>query len=183
MVRQLPGPHRADGERLPVPASAFCIETTGPHVGMDFQIVIDSREREPYSFACQAIRAKLDAGDYSVAGFERRVAVERKILADFVHTVIHDVIRFSAELEKLAGMDAASIVVEADLDAVLRNRHSDVLRSVAPQAVLGSALHIALRWGVPVYWCGSRQAACAFTDAYLRMFVRTLASQGGALDA
>jgi ERCC4-type nuclease len=150
---------------------------------MDFQIVIDTREQEAYSFNCPVVRAKLDAGDYSVAGFEHRVAVERKSLSDFVHTVIHDATRFAAELEKLAGMDAASIVVEANLDEVLRGRHDDVLRSVAPQAVLGAALHIALHWGVPVYWCGSRQAACTFTDAYLRMFVRTRASQGGALDA
>ena len=96
--------------------------------------------------------------------------------------MIHDATRFAAELRKLAGMDAASVVVEANLDDVLRGRHEDALRSVAPQAVLGTALHIALRWGIPVYWCGSRQAACAFTDAYLRMFVRTVA-QGGALDA
>ncbi len=127
-------------------------------------------------------RVKVDAGDYSVAGFEHRVAVERKSLPDFVHTVIHDATRFAAELQKLAGMDAASVVVEANLDDVLRGCHEDVLRSVAPQAVLGAALHIALPWGIPVYWCGSRQAACAFTDAYLRMFVRTVA-QGGALDA
>jgi len=36
---------------------------------------------------------------------------------------------------------------------------------------------------VPVYWCGSRQAACAFTDAFLRMFVRTAVARGGVLDA
>ncbi|MCA9175829.1 MAG: ERCC4 domain-containing protein [Planctomycetales bacterium] len=150
---------------------------------MRFHIVIDSREQEAYSFTCPVVRAKLDAGDYSVAGFEDRVAVERKSLADFVHTVIHDATRFAAELQKLAGMDAAGVVVEANLDDVLRGRHEDVLRSVAPQAILGAALHIALHWGVPVYWCGSRQAACAFTNAYLRMFVRTLAAQGGAPDA
>jgi ERCC4-type nuclease len=149
---------------------------------MVFQIVIDSREQEAYSFTCPAVRAKLDAGDYSVAGFENRVALERKSLPDFVHTVIHEATRFAAELQKLAGMDAASVVIEANLDDVLRGRHKDVLRSVAPQAILGAALHIALHWGVPVYWCGSRQSACAFTDAFLRMFVRTVA-QGGALDA
>lgn len=150
---------------------------------MDFQIVIDNREQEPYSFACAVVRAKLNAGDYSVAGYEDRVAVERKSLSDFVHTVIHDLTRFAAELDKLAGMDAASVVIEANLDNVLRGRHADVLRTVDPQAVLGAALHIALHWRVPVYWCGSRQAACAFTDAYLRMFVRTRVGRGGAPDA
>jgi DNA excision repair protein ERCC-4 len=150
---------------------------------MDFRIVIDTREQEPYSFACPVVHSKLDAGDYSVVGFEHRVAVERKSLPDFVHTVIHDFTRFTAELEKLAGMDAACVVVEANLDDVLRGLQGDALRSVSPVSVLGVAIHIALRWRVPVYWCGSRQAACAFTDAFLRTFVRLVAGQGGALHA
>ena len=86
---------------------------------MAFRIIIDTREQAEYSFACQVVHRKLDAGDYSVEGFESRVAVERKSLPDFVHTVIHDFDRFAAELEKLSQMDAACIVVEADLDAVV----------------------------------------------------------------
>jgi len=105
---------------------------------MDFQIVIDSREQEPYSFACPVVRAKLDAGDYSVVGFEHCLAVERKSLSDLVHTVIHDAERFRAELTKLLVMDAACIVVEADLDAVLTGRHRETLRGVAPPALLGA---------------------------------------------
>ncbi|MEZ6100260.1 MAG: ERCC4 domain-containing protein [Pirellulaceae bacterium] len=150
---------------------------------MAFQIITDTREQEPYAFACQSVRAKLDAGDYSVAGFEGRVAVERKSLPDFVRTVFHESDRFAVELEKLAGMEAASIVVEADLDAVLRGRHRDALRAVDPHALLGAATHITVRWGVPVCWCGSRQAACAFTESYLRMFVRHVLNQEGADDA
>ena len=72
---------------------------------MDFRIVIDSREQEPYTFACEVVKAKLDAGDYSVVGFEQRVAVERKSLRDFVGTVIHDYERFDRELEKLSAME------------------------------------------------------------------------------
>lgn len=148
---------------------------------MNFRIIIDTRERAAYSFPCQTIRKKLEAGDYSIEGFERRVAVERKSLTDFAHTVIHDFERFAAELDKLAGMEAASIVVEADLDAVLRNQHAESLRAVSPAALLGFAVHIGLRWGVPVHWCGSRQAAVAFTEAFLRMFVRQSASSGDAI--
>ena len=150
---------------------------------MDFQIVIDSREQEPYAFSCSTIRRKLEAGDYSVAGLEQRLAVERKSLSDFVHTVIHDFGRLAIELDKLRAMDAACLVVEADLDAVLRGRHGNVLRGVAPASLLGMALSISLRWRIPVYWCGSRQAACAFTDAFLRMSVRTTVGRGGAPDA
>ena len=117
---------------------------------MDFQIVIDSREKEQYAFSCSTVRRKLDAGDYSIAGHELSVAVERKSLPDFVHTVIHDFQRFAAELDKLKAMDAACVVVEADLDALLRDQHRETLRGVAPTSLLGMSLYISLRWTVPV---------------------------------
>ena len=144
---------------------------------MTFRIIVDTREQAEYTFACPVVRRKLDTGDYSVEGFETRVAVERKSLTDFVHTVIHDFQRFAVELDKLSRMDATCVVVEADLDQVLRGLHADALRSVSPQSLLGAATHISLRWQVPVYWCGSRQAACAFTDSFLRTFVRIAAQR------
>jgi hypothetical protein len=36
-----------------------------------------------------------------------------------------------------------------------------------PNAVLGSALSIILDYRIPVFFCGTRQAACQFTQAYL----------------
>lgn len=140
---------------------------------MDFRIVIDTREIEPYGFDCATVHRKLDAGDYSVDGLETTVAVERKSLKDFAGTVIHHFERFAAELDRLSGLDAACIVVEADLDTVLRGRAAAELRGVRPASLLGTAVHIGLRWRVPVFWCGSRPTARAFTEAYLRMFVRT----------
>ncbi len=137
-----------------------------------FRIVIDTREQEPYAFGCPTARRKLDAGDYSVVGHEDAVAVERKSLADFAQTVIRDFARFDLELRSLAEYKAACVVVEADLDDVLRGRARRHLRSVSPASVLGASAHITLRYGVPVFWCGSRQAACAFTEQYLRGLVR-----------
>jgi len=138
----------------------------------DFRIVIDTREQEPYGFDCPTARRRLDAGDYSVDGLEDAVAVERKSLKDFRSTVIHDFTRFAAELQRLSQLEAACVVVEADLDGVLRGLAASACRNVAPGSLLGAAVHIGLHYGVPVFWCGSRQAARAFTDAFLRMFVR-----------
>ncbi len=145
---------------------------------MSFQIVIDTREQEPYGFTCDTVSRKLEAGDYSVVGHEDAVAVERKSLPDFVHTVIHDFDRFAVELMKLAAMRCACVIVEADLDTVLRGLAADKLRGASPESVLGAALYVAVRYHVPVYWCGSRQAACAFTDQFLRMFVREVSTPG-----
>lgn len=143
-----------------------------------FVIAIDTREQEKYTFDCETVCKKLDAGDYSVVGFEQRVAVERKSLRDFVGTVIHDFDRFARELEKLSVMEAACIVVEADLTAVLCGLHHDALRAVAPQSLLGASTYIGIKYRVPVYWCGSRPGAVRFTDAYLRSFIRVISNAG-----
>ena len=179
----LPGPCRVSLSRLPEPTSALSVLSHGldGQENMDFRIVIDSREQAPYSFACEIVKRKLDAGDYSVDGFEQRVAVERKSLRDFVGTVIHDFDRFARELVKLSALEAACIVVEADLTAVLCGLHQEALRAVAPQSLLGASTYIGIQYRVPVYWCGSRPAALRFTDSYLRSFVRVASSAGNLL--
>jgi ERCC4-type nuclease len=130
-------------------------------------IVIDTREQEGYSFdprLAATVRRALPAGDYSVAGLENIVAVERKSLDDFVSTVIHSRARFRKELRKLAEYRAACVVVEAGLLEVLLHRYRG---DAHPAAVVGSALSIILDFRVPVFFCSSRQAACHFVQAYL----------------
>lgn len=141
-----------------------------PDTGMDFTIVVDTREQQPYDFDCATFRTKLEVGDYSVLGMLDEVIVERKSLSDFVSTVIHNSGRFRRELVKMKEYPLACVVVEADLDAVLRGLPE--LRAVAPTAVLGRALEISVGYRIPVFFCGSRQGARAFTDGYLRMAVR-----------
>jgi ERCC4-type nuclease len=130
-------------------------------------IIIDTREQEPYSFdprLAGAVRRALPAGDYSVEGLEERVAVERKTLDDFVSTVIHARQRFREELRKLAGYRAACVVIEAGVADVLLQRYRG---EAHPNAVVGNTLAIILDFGVPVFFCGNRQAACQFVQAYL----------------
>ncbi len=129
--------------------------------------IIDTREQEPYSFDSRlaaAVRRALPAGDYSVEGLEDRVAVERKSLDDFVSTVIHARPRFRAELRKLGGYRAACVVVEGGVGDVLLQHYRGAAH---PNAVMGNALSIILDFGIPVFFCGNRQAACQFVQAYL----------------
>ncbi|MCL4852306.1 MAG: hypothetical protein KJZ78_13105 [Bryobacteraceae bacterium] len=129
--------------------------------------IVDTREQDEYSFdprLVTVVRRALPAGDYSIARLEERVAVERKTLDDFVSTVIHSRDRFRQELRKLAGYDSACVVVEAGLPDVLQRRYRG---GAHPNAVLGSTLSIVLDFGVPVFFCSNRQAACHFVQAYL----------------
>jgi ERCC4-type nuclease len=128
------------------------------------RIVIDTREKEEYSFAVASIRRKLEAGDYSIEGLESHIAVERKTVDDFVSTVIHHRARFRKELRKLAACRAACVVVEGGVADILLQRYRG---QAHPNAVLGNALSIILDFGVPVFFCGNRQAACQFVQAYL----------------
>jgi ERCC4-type nuclease len=129
--------------------------------------IVDTREQEEYAFdprLVATVRRALPAGDYSVAGMENLVAVERKSLDDFVSTVIRSRARFRKELRKLAEYRAACVVVEAGLLEVLTHRYRG---DAHPNAVVGSALSIILDFRVPVFFCSSRQAACHFVQAYL----------------
>jgi len=134
-----------------------------------FRIISDSREQQPYVFSVPSIRKKLEAGDYSIEGFEDSVAVERKTLEDFVSTVIRQRKRFYRELQRLEEYEAACVVVESDLRDVLNGHY----RSGAhPNAVLGTVISIVVDFDIPVFFCSDRQAACRFVEEYLLRFYR-----------
>ncbi len=103
-----------------------------------FTVVIDTREQLPWDFAAipadahqggesagcvvvPVVVGTLGAGDYSVQGWETRVAVERKSAADLVGTIGQGRERFERELERLAVMDFATVVVEAELSELKLN--------------------------------------------------------------
>ncbi len=130
-------------------------------------IVVDTREQEPYSFPPERFlieRRALPAGDYSLAGFEHDVAIERKTAEDFVHTVIRERDRFRSELLKLQTYMCSCIVVEANFEELLSGNY----RSGAhPASVTGAAISIIVDYGVPVFFCSNRQCACRFVQEYL----------------
>ena len=130
-------------------------------------LIADSREQEVYAFdpvQVDMVRRALPAGDYSIAGLETRVAVERKSMDDFVSTVIRSRKRFSAELQKLQEMEFACVVVEANLADVFARRYRG---GANPASVFGAAISIIVDHGVPVFFCSDRQVACRFTQDYL----------------
>jgi len=140
-------------------------------------IVVDSREQEPYVFSQERVamvRHALLAGDYTIAGLENRVAVERKSLDDFASTVIRSRRRFYAELRRLQGLDAACVVVEGGLGDLLTGRYRGAAH---PRSVFGAAMAIIVDFGVPVFFCGNRQIARLFVEEYLLRANRRFADQ------
>ena len=100
------------------------------------------------------------------------MAVERKSLTDFVSTVIRGRKRLHRELEKLSAYESACVVVECNFRDLVDGRY----RSDAhPHALIGTVASIVVDFGVPVYFCSDRQAACRFVEEYLTRFHRRIA--------
>lgn len=140
-------------------------------------ILIDTREQRPWEFDAglfSAERATLRTGDYTVAGLEDRLCIERKALGDFVGTVIQDWIRFRKELYRMAAFDVAAVIVEADWQDVFERRYES---EADPLSVVGRADSIFLDHGVPVLFWGTRAVCTARAERFLLQAAKKL---GGA---
>lgn len=105
------------------------------HEATPYTVVIDSREGLPYSFtrplevrhprrrtlAVQTTRAGLASGDYSLVGFESRIAIERKSVADLFNTLGSGRGRFQRELARLSSYSFSAIVVESEWSSIFRS--------------------------------------------------------------
>lgn len=130
-------------------------------------VLIDTREQRPWEFDSELFttaRAHLQTGDYTIAGLEDRVCMERKSLGDFVNTVIQDWLRFRRELYRLAGFDVAAVVVEADLADVFNHKYES---DAQPASVIGRINGIYLDHGVPVLFWGPRGCCNAMVERFL----------------
>lgn len=162
-----------------------------------FSIVVDSRERHPWQPPPDVpyVVCALPSGDYSIGGYEDRVAVERKSLPDYVHSVFADWARFSAELRRLAAYDLAVVIVEATQEDVRRGKYRPSassgirtgrsgawaarLDALSPGKVLASASVIHGEFGIPVLWAETAHRASTLTWAMLRAWHRTERARAG----
>jgi ERCC4-type nuclease len=132
------------------------IRTTANAVDVaPFTIVVDTREQTPWLFdsiaadasqtggesGCIVVPIKsgtLASGDYSIEGHEAEIAVERKSLVDLFGTIGGGRDRFIRELERLAEMQFASVIAEAELSTILTSppRHTQT----TPKTILRSVL-------------------------------------------
>lgn len=146
--------------------------SANPSVALPYPIIVDTREQAPYSFAgiqsdakegggnyaVEVHRRGLGSGDYSVAGLEEIVAVERKSLQDLYGTIGQGRERFVRELERLSEFRYAAVVIEADWRQIVFDPpdHS----RLTPRAVHRSIVAWAQRYPRVHWWpCPDRRFA------------------------
>ena len=82
------------------------------------ELIIDTREQNPLKFRLsknitEIKSQKLDVGDYSVAGYETKIAIERKNPLDLFGTTGKGHERFKREIDRAKEYDYFAIIVEA----------------------------------------------------------------------
>ncbi len=138
----------------------------------ELQIVVDTREGRPYSFPGATAKA-LPAGDYSILGYEHRIAVERKSLDDWLGTVLRSRDRFAREIEKLRHYDFAAIIVEATPQDILAGRYTS---KISPASAFGITSELMVRFRpVHVILAGDRPHARLLTEKLLHFAARRCA--------
>ncbi len=134
-------------------------------------ILVDTREQRPFTFERYDVQIQpgtLTVGDYSLAGLQDKVAVERKSLPDLVGCLGRERERFERELQRGAALDAFAVVVEGSWSDLANGNFRSQLN---PHAACQSTLAFMARYRVPFLFAGSRPAAEYSVWGFLRQYL------------
>lgn len=149
-----------------------------------FTIVYDTREQTPFVFddifrtvkknkvpiivptVCQT----LNAGDYSIAGMESLVSIERKSVQDLVGTIFQSRDRFERELVRLDEKQYAAVLVEGSWSAVMTYCRTNTRGN--PDSVQASILAWDQRFKTRWWFAPSRSDAAKLCFFMLERFYK-----------
>lgn len=157
--------------------------------GFDFYGIAPDLIEIPYAFAdmlCDkadggrdltvpTVVGTLASGDYSLRGYESRVAIERKSAADLYSTISQGRERFERELERLAAMEFAAVVVECTEVELYTDPPP---RSQLPPKIVSRSIDAwRVRYGVHFIAPGPRRLAEVKTFRLLERFLKEKATE------
>jgi ERCC4-type nuclease len=141
------------------------------------KIIIDTREQAPLKFRKSKkidgiITKKLDTGDYSVEGYEDKIAIERKSPEDFLGTMGRGNKRFQKELKRAMRLDYFAIVIEAPY-TVLRDKMFEGGRysKMRPDVALKIMWTLIHKYRIQVFFCNGSAEASAIVRGALTSYV------------
>ena len=135
------------------------------------KILIDTREQRPYNFENPSEVGTIPIGDYSIAGLENHIALERKELNDLIGCLTTDRDRFERELFKGRSLDYFGLVIECSLSDLVNGRYRSEMN---PKSAIQSLLTFSVRYRLPVWFCESREYAQRITESLLCKYVKEI---------
>lgn len=146
-------------------------------------ILIDKQEGHPFTFAnlegdspkfvpWSVITKRADLrpyGDYTLEGYERQVAIERKSLSDLYQTISQGRDKFVRELERLATLEYAAVIIEAGWRRILEEPPE--MAKLLPRVIIRSVMAWTIRYPNIHWWpCESRRMAEGVCFQLLRWY-------------
>lgn len=138
---------------------------------MTITIKIDTREQRPYNFENPSEVGTIPIGDYSIAGLENHIAIERKELNDLMGCLTTDRDRFECELFKGRSLDYFGLVLECSLSDLVNGHYRSEMN---PKSAIQSLLAFSVRYRLPVWFCESRQYAQRITESLLLKYAKEI---------
>lgn len=137
------------------------------------KVIQDTREKRPLRFPLEVdvVVQYMKTGDYSVAGYEDRIQVERKKLSELVNCMTCDRVRFRKQLARLKKIPYRCVVIEGDMYTLMRKRYVGVVK---PQEALDLMTALMVEFRVPFYFTGTAENTAHFTLSFLRSSLKTL---------
>lgn len=134
-------------------------------------VVIDSREQEPLVFRrLSSRRGTLQTADYSLAGFETEVGIERKTLDDLAACCVgENRLRFFRELGRLRGFRFARLLIIGEREAIMGKRYRSHIEA---KAVLATLAVVEARFGVPVVHATNPSEAAEMIERWAWWYAR-----------
>ena len=142
------------------------------------KIVTDTREQLNLDFTgskdVEIVRTKLDAGDYSVSGYESLITFERKSVQDLVGTLVGGHERFLRELDRMKSYKEKYILVEHS-PTILFNYCRQHGWENKFNTIIQSLLAYAYHYQVRVRFCKDREDMAKYIVRKSREFLNDTA--------
>lgn len=120
----------------------------------NYTIAVDTREKKPILFpeCVETIKEALNPGDYSVIGYEKKMAIERKSVDDYI-TCIVNFKHIASQIKRLKDVDYRMILVTGSyMECMHKLEEKFYLYKKTTFKQFNSVLHYAERLGVTVYF-------------------------------
>jgi len=135
------------------------------------KILIDTREQQPYEFENPSEVGTIPVGDYTIAGLEDCIAIERKELNDLVSCLTNGRERFERELYKARALDYFALVIEASLSDLANGHYRS---QMGPKSTIQSLLAFSVRYRLPIFFAESREYGQRVTESLLVKYGREI---------
>lgn len=134
-------------------------------------IIIDNREQDPLPISAYPTSpGTLNSGDYSFAGGEHWLSIERKSISDLVQSLTTERERFTRELERLRGYRFARLLIIGYVGDIEQGHYRS---RVTPKAILHSLYSIEAKY-VPVVFAHTPTDGAALVERWVFWSARSI---------